>query len=341
MGDDEKFVFHDRPDPPKAGGEAAGETPPAPMSPPPAEPAAAAPAPARPDAAGKVDQFIGEAGRKLTDAERGQAKVRLFSKAGLRQFVQDLIDELSRKTCEDHVREIASLREKIRLLESGEEVARLRKELEDEKATIHSDFNSQKESLGNGFETGKKRILDSAESETAGRRDEIEKELASLRLSSADKEAKLRNALAALDRLNVELSMLQELKRQLVGSSQLSRVELEKKIALLKARQIELECEVEWFGLEEEPDPEAVARDAEELAGKLATRNDAFHESLAFAMRRVAVDALAAAAKFKALRTEMHIGNGSIDVVVDMVRHLKDLEAARAAVAAVRPEAGA
>jgi hypothetical protein len=336
MGDDEKFVFHDRPDAPKPPSDDDRTLRAPPSSPAPE----AAPAPDAPpsNAAGKVDQFIGEAGRKLTDEERAQAKVRLFSKAGLRQFVQDLIDELSRRTCEDHVREIADLREKIRMLEAGETIARLRKELEDEKATVHSDFNSQKESLGNSFEAGKKSILDAAESETAGRRAEIERELAALRLSSADKEAKLRNAQAALDRLNIELSTLQELKNKLVGTSQLSRAELEKIIAALKARHLELECELEWFGLEEEPDAEAVARDAEELAAKLAVRNDAFHESLSFALRRVGVDALAAAAKFKALRTEMHIGNGAIDVVVDMVRHLKDIEAARAAVAAVRPE---
>ncbi len=330
MADDDKFVLHDRPDPP------AGGVPPVPpeeatqVRKPDAAPVPApAPAPGAPGGVGeRVDQFIDQ-GRKVTAEEAAGLKIRKYTKEGLRQFVLDLIAELSRKTCEEHVREIADLKAKIAALEAGTMIVGLRKEVDDAKAAMRSDFNTEQEGLRAAQDAEKRRLREEQEAEQARKLNELTTALLKLRESNPKLEARLGDALNTLERLNVELAMYQELQRQLKSGQGRTKLELERIVAELRNRVLELESELEYFSLEEEPDAEAFAQKADALAERLLAAADAKSEVLGVAARQAGLDARGAEVKFLALRQQMHDNNASIATVAEMVKYLKDVKTAR------------
>lgn len=324
MGDDDRIVFHDRPE------DAKPEPAPAPAAVPGPSPAPeAVPAPQPAGAGVKVDAFIDEAGRKLSDEERAKANIKMFSKSALRQFVLDLIAELSKLTCEEHVRQIEDLRRKIADLESGKAVNDLKAAIEQEKAGARSDYNTQTESLQTDHQATLKRLRDESEAEFNKRKNEIEVELFRLRARNPQLESELARAQSDLERLNVELAMFQELQRQLGSGKGKTKAELEKIVADLRSRIQELEAELGYFTLEEEHEAEAFAQKAEQTSERLLAKADARSEAIAVGARQAALDARAAAAKFDALRDEMHQNHGSIANIVEMVKLLKEIAAAR------------
>jgi hypothetical protein len=301
MADEDKFVVHQHPDPGEgAGGQKAVE---------------------------KLDGFLQASGQVLSPEEQQQKKIRRLSKDDLRRFVQDLIAELSRRTCEEHVQEIVSLRNAIAALQAGQDQARAREQAEAEKASLRSEFNAVLEQTRSGHEAEMKRIQDEADAQVSGRRDALTKELDDLRRLVAEREAKLASSTAQLEALNVELAAMRQLDEQLKGGHGKTRVELEKMVSDLKARIGEYEVELEYFAAVEDFDAEAFSREADELAGRLDAQ-----PAMQDAVRQAAADARTAASAFAALKEEMEKGVGSIWVVVDMVKHVKACEAARARV---------
>jgi hypothetical protein len=299
MADEDKFVVHDHPDP-GAGGQKAVE---------------------------KLDGFLQASGQVLSPEEQAQKKIRRLSKDDLRRFVQELIAELSKKTCEEHVQEIVSLRNAIAALQAGQDQAKAREQLESEKSALRSEFNAVLEQTKNDHDAAVRRIQEDAEAQVSGRRAELARELEELRRLIAEREARLASATAQLEALNVELAAMRQLDEQLKGGHGLTRVELEKKVADLKARIVDYEVELEYFAAVEDFDAEAFSREADELAGRLDSQ-----PAMQDAVRQAAAEARTAASAFAALREEMEKGLGSVWVVVDMVKHVKACEAARARV---------
>ncbi len=155
---------------------------------------------------------------------------------------------------------------------------------------------------------------------------ELEKRLAIEQGKVGDLEARLAAAQAEIDRLSQELAALQ---KALSSDEARKRADLEKLVAELQAKIFELEMGLDYFDLEEAPDPER-ARPALEEAGKRIESMPSVGTAAAVRDRlaRLTAELKTAHEKFDLLREKMHEGKGTIGVVVDMVKAVKDGESA-------------
>lgn len=274
-------------------------------------------------AAGKVDEFL-KGGHRLTEEEKQQKKIKVFSKGQIREFVMKLIDELAAKGQGEQIKEIYRLREELEQArkDAAAEIERLKlahqKELED----LRKEYNDLIARLKAEQEAELEKIREKAAAEARERLIELEKLVAVERGRAEDLEARLAAALAEIERLQQELAALQ---KELSGADARTKADLLKLIAQLEARILELELGLDYFDLEEEFDFAAHQQRCDALAQATEGR-DALHREAVTA----GADGQAAAKKVEHLMKLMHENKAGIGVVVDLVKAIKQAEAARA-----------
>ncbi len=139
-----------------------------------------------------------------------------------------------------------------------------------------------------------------------------------------DLEAKLLAAEQTMERLERELAAA---RAALTTEEQRSREELERRIAELEARMVELEMGLDYYDLEKEIDAPAVR---EQVSGA-KLKVDGRAETVAQVNLKKKIDQLTerlttAHDTYDALKEQMYSGKGSIGVVVDMIKAVKESE---------------
>lgn len=218
---------------------------------------------------------------RMIDPAKHTHPIRVIPKGALKEMVLDLLRRHGGAPS-------AELLQKIAMLEM--ELAKAREELA-----------QAREKAG---EEAKLKIL------------ELEKQVQIEQGHAADLEARLAAAQAEIDRLAAELAVLQKS----LSADAKSRVELEKLVLELQARILELELALDYFDLEEEPDPGLVRGAIEDASNRAAGRSPALKERLSEISRRAQV----AQESFRLLREKMDEGKAGVGVVVDLVKCLKD-----------------
>jgi chromosome segregation ATPase len=261
-----------------------------------------------PEKAEDVDHAIHDLkaqGRIIAPGENARP-IRVLDKGMLKQMVLELLQKYGNMG-------EAKLIERIHELEGA--AARERERLEAEAEERFQRMEAELRERIKELERQMVEVREKAREEFRARIEELEKMLLVERGRAGDLEAKLAEALAEIDRLSAELAAVQ---KSITSTEGKTKAELERLVAELQAKILELEMGLDYFTLEEEIDPARMASAVEEAGGRSGDRSDV-KDRLAWLSERARV----AHETFGLLQQKMHDGKGTVGVVVDMVKQLK------------------
>jgi DNA repair exonuclease SbcCD ATPase subunit len=274
----------------------------------------------RGEAAARLDRLI--LGGELYPDDRKRVKGRrIFTRAAIRDLVLSLWDE---NAC-GHPAEIARLRAQVEALraagaqEATEAGAVRLQELDDLRRELNEQLASLRDRCAREIDEAKAR----AAARAAGALDDLERQLEIERGRAAE----LQERVAAMEAHRAQAQAeTAEIQGRIGGADAAVRIELVREIARLESRMTELEVGFDFFDLEPQPDVEGLKARAGAVGGPLAA-----------GAQKAAAGAAKAAAELAPLLAEMNRDRGSIAVVIEAVKRLREIAGAEGCVDLAQP----